>query len=121
MFLTFIFSGVWPGPGKKWLKNAAFFWAKVAFPGEKVQIGARPLWKWYSDTIKLTKTPTHNLLRSQSMADGMWMADTQLTKLVEALYNMEDLSMVLEYHEAIRSVFCPFGRSSPKSLAELHI
>ena len=49
------------------------------------------------------------------------MADTQLTKLVEALYNMEDLSMVLEYHEAIRSVFCPFGRSSPKSLAELHI
>ena len=78
-----------------------------------LQIGARPLWKWYSDKIKLTKTPTHNLLRSQSMADGMWMADTQLTKLVEALYNMEDLSMVLEYHEAS---FVHLGDRAQKAL-----
>ena len=47
------------------------------------------------------------------MADGMWMADTQLTKLVEALYNMEDLSMVLEYHEAS---FVHLGDRAQKAL-----
>ena len=84
-------------------------WYSVA----ALQIGAKPLWKWYSDTIKLTKTPTHNLSRSQSKADGMWMADTQLTKLVETLYNMEDLSMVLEYHQASN---VHLGDRAPKAL-----